>query len=493
MNEWDKRIREHRVWVEMQSLGTVIDTASNVLPSMSPEEFAGLERLKAILAYGGKRLAAADPLVTLPHPLDQIANALAATRNELESFSADKDPAHVITANVAADGALPFFYALPGAYSPEELGALVSVATEYRAMVEQSVSSAKVKLQNSESSAVATLAEISAKAGERFAEFTVSSDSLQARLGDIAVSLQSEQQKLTQIVTDQQGQFSTAQAARSKEFTEGLGMATQQINKLATDYQSQFSTSQDSRSKEFATALSTQQTGYNAVIADYSKKLADQDADFTKQRIEFVQASKEDLGKLVNEYEVKAKDILEEVHERQKHVEKLVGVIGNLGVTSGYLRTANHAKYSMWFWQGMTVTAIITLTVIAYKTLGLLEDKSGHFIWGEFAARALILGSLGVLAAYSGSQADKLFADEKKNRKLALELEAIGPYLAPLPIEEQHKFRLQIGERSFGQDHDTELVTRKSPATLAHLLQSKEVRDFLELAMDLAKKSKGAP
>jgi hypothetical protein len=277
-----------------------------------------------------------------------------------------------------------------------------------------------------------------------------------------------------------------------KEFTETVRVAQLDLTKLVTEYQGQFSSGQDARSKEFALAVATQQTGYNAVITDYSKKLADQDADFTKQRIEFVQASKEDLGKLVDEYEVKAQGILEEVHEKQKHVEKLVGVIGNLGVTSGYLRTANQAKYSMWFWQGMTVSAIITLTVIAYRTLGLLEDKSGHFIWGEFAARALILGSLGVLAAYSGSQADKLFADEKKNRKLALELEAIGPYLAPLPIDEQNKFRLQIGERSFGQDHDRELLTPKSPATLAHLLKSKEVRDFLELAMDLAKKSKGA-
>jgi hypothetical protein len=134
---------------------------------------------------------------------------------------------------------------------------------------------------------------------------------------------------------------------------------------------------------------------------------------------------------------------------------------------------------------------MITLSGLAYKTLGLLEDGQGHFNWGGFAGRVLLLASLGLIAAYSGSQADKLFVDEKRNRKLALELEAIGPYLAPLPIDEQNKFRVQIGDRSFGRDHEKDTGAHKSPATLVHLLKSKEVKEFLELVMELAKKSKG--
>jgi hypothetical protein len=264
------------------------------------------------------------------------------------------------------------------------------------------------------------------------------------------------------------------------------------LTKLVTDYQGQFSSGQDTRSKEFASALATQQSGYNAVISDYSKKLTDQDVEFTKQRIEFIQASKEDLVKLTKEYEEKAKDVLERVQENQKHVEKLVGVIGNLGVTSGYLRTANQARYGMWTWQTLTVVALFTLSGLAYKTLGLLEDGNGHFNWGGFAGRVLLLASLGVIAAYSGSQADKLFVDEKKNRKLALELEAIGPYLAPLPIDEQNKFRIQVGDRSFGQDHDADLrVHRKSPVSVLDLLKSKENKEVVELLIDIVRKASG--
>ena len=139
--------------------------------------------------------------------------------------------------------------------------------------------------------------------------------------------------------------------------------------------------------------------------------------------------------------------------------------------------------------QAATLAALITLIGFAKNTLGALETHGGQFNWGGFAARALLLVSLGVLAAYSGSQADKLFGDERRNRKLALELEAIGPYLAPLPPEEQNKFRLQIGERSFGRDHDLH-EHRKSPASVLDLLKSKESKELLKLIIEAGTKAK---
>ena len=85
MNEWDQRIREHRVWAEMQALGPLIDEASRV-EDLAPETIEGLERLRAILAYCGKRVAAADPLITHPQPLESVAINLTLAQNELRSL-----------------------------------------------------------------------------------------------------------------------------------------------------------------------------------------------------------------------------------------------------------------------------------------------------------------------------------------------------------------------------------------------------------------------
>ena len=81
------------------------------------------------------------------------------------------------------------------------------------------------------------------------------------------------------------------------------------------------------------------------------------------------------------------------------------------------------------------------------------------------------------------TQPNKLTSNKKiesKNRKLALELEALGAFISPLPIEMQHKFRAELGERSFGMpDSDINKFSENDPVSIIDLLKSKE---FEELA-----------
>jgi hypothetical protein len=499
MSEWDERIRAHRVWNDMKVLGPTIDSAL-AGAEISRDSVAGLERIRTVLAYFGKRLAAADPRITNPQPLDLIANNLGLAQSELTAFVSDGSPQHIAIANTAADAILLSAAQIMGADSPEELGELVATSTEYRTTIEHALADARQQIQDFKSlldeslsklnsTSEQTLAQLNAKFEDSAKIFNANAEGMQVSLTALANSIKSEQQKLTQIVSDQQGQFSTAQEARSKEFTEGLRLANENYAKLATEYQSQFSAAQDTRSKEYTAAELARQNKYTELIAESNKKLTEQDAEFTKQRTAFVTASEADLTRLVSEYKENAQTVLKDIEEKQKYVEKLVGVIGNLGVTSGYLRVANQARLAQWLWQGATVASLVTLSILAYKTLGVLEGSHGAFSWEGFAARALVLVSLGVIAAYSGTQADKLFGEERRNRKLALELEAIGPYLAPLPIEEQNKFRLQVGEQSFGRDLEAH-IHRKSPVSAIDILNSKQSKEFLQSLIEIVAKAK---
>jgi hypothetical protein len=488
MNQWDQRIREHRVWTEMRNLGPAIDKAAAV-NDLPPEVLLGLERLRTVLAYCGKRIAAADPLITAPATLDTIAPVLAAVSNELVAFVGDKDPAHIVNANVGVDGALGAISQVPGDYSPEELGALVAASAAYRTIVSEALAEAQGKLGEFRATSAVGFKELEAKLVENSDGLAAKAAEIQGRLDVITANIEAERQRLATIVTEQQGQFSTSQDARSKEFTESVRLANEGFTKLVTDYQSQFSAAQDARSKEHTAAESARQTKYTEAISDFGKRLTEQDAEFTKQRTTFVATAAQELAALTSDYKEKGAKVLEDIEDKRKHVEKLVGVIGNLGVTSGYVRAANQARWGMWGWQGATLASLITLSWLAYRTLGLLEDHGGHFNWGGFAGRALLLVSLGVIAAYSGNQADKLFVDERRNRKLALELEAIGPYLAPLPLEEQNKFRLQIGDRSFGRDADAH-EHRKSPASVLDLFKSKEAKELLAVLLEAASKAR---
>jgi len=119
--------------------------------------------------------------------------------------------------------------------------------------------------------------------------------------------------------------------------------------------------------------------------------------------------------------------------------------------------------------------------IIYVAAKAFLPLVQGGFNWEGFAGRVFVSLTVGVLAAYAAAQADKHIQVERQNRKLALELEAIGPYLAPLPLEKQEEFRLEMGNRSFGRDEIGHRgKAEKSPASVIDILvKSKEFREFV--------------
>jgi hypothetical protein len=69
-----------------------------------------------------------------------------------------------------------------------------------------------------------------------------------------------------------------------------------------------------------------------------------------------------------------------------------------------------------------------------------------------------------------------------------LELAAIDPFIALLPLEDQQKFKLEMARRSFAQEN-LPIKVEKSPATTLDLLRgSKELDKMLEIILEAIKK-----
>lgn len=467
MSVWEQRIRQHPVWATMPSLGQVIDQAI-ATPDIGAEALAGLERVRAALAFIGKRLAAADPTITFPLPLETINANLTAAKRILDEFVLQPAPAGITEINNYIDTALAQATQIPIPLSLDEFGVLLQSVTAFRADFETHLNEARSAQHY---------------AGETTKE-------LGANLATLSSAVQTERDRISKIVTEYQSQFQEGQDARNRDFIDALRQAQTTLTATTTELQGQFSTSQDARNKDFAQTTVEQEKRFTALLDDYRQHLTQQGEAFTSERTALLKTSTDKLDLLKTDFAVAAQNILKEIEDHKAKVEKLVGVIGNLGVTSGYLRAANYARTAMWTWQSVTVLALTALSILAYRTLSVLEGPNGHFNWGGFAGRVLLLTSLGVIAAYAGHQGDKLFTSERRNRRLALELEAIGPFLAPLPQEEQNKFRIQIGDRTFGRDDIAVETGDKSPATVLHVLSSKEGKQVLEIIAGLVKAAK---
>lgn len=282
-------------------------------------------------------------------------------------------------------------------------------------------------------------------------------------LEDVIASVKGKSAELADSIVSLSGKLNEISAEASAEKARTAS--------ALSEFQSQFSKSQDVRQTEFSKAISELQSG------------------FIKDASALAKQSETELDALAADYEAKAADIFHKIKARQLEVEKLVGVIGNLGVTSGHVKAADHAKVTTWIWQGLTIGSFAGLIWMAYRVFA--PSLAATYTWPEVVSRALLTITVGLAAVYCASQADKYRVAEKKNRQLALELEALGPFLAPLDHAEQSKFRLMVGEKSFGHSQVEEKHNDRSPASMLDLLKDgKTSKEFRELLLELVKAGK---
>jgi len=306
MSTWDQRVRGHAIWDAQKNLGKLIDQALE-REVTDIEITAGIERMRAVLALLESRLAATDPVLVDSMTLDTVNTHLVAACGMLEAYSSDGNPAHISSANAKADGVLPFLSSFLAPGSTNDLTAISEAAAHYRQSIESHIASVQKKQD-----ALATAITAS-----------------QSKLATLEAGLTSEVQRLAGVASDQQSLFSTAQDKRNTDFATVL-----------TEQQTKFSTDQDERKTAFANASRINQDKINTLISDFDQKLKDQHNSFNEQFVAEALLHRNEMSALKSTYEQTADEILVQVQKHKTDVEKLVGVIGNLGVTSGYVRVS---------------------------------------------------------------------------------------------------------------------------------------------------------
>lgn len=439
MGYWDSRIKDHAIWEALRTLGQRIDSAK-ARSGNDEESSEALERARSVLSYLGKRLASVDPFLVHPGPLDEMAAPVQEATSQVSAFEGGGDKNFLLVANKHLDIATFALLKVPAPPSVDELTTLSESIASFRDSLTRQVSSF--------SAATSANLELAEK--------------LSQQLVKLEQDVTKERTRLDTVVSDFQAQFSAAQNSRLEAF-----------DKANQEKSAVFDAAEKVRAEQFT-----------ALAERYSHELTVHDAHYTTVSADAQKAYESRIEEMKKEYAASAQAILEDIRKKEVEVNNLLGIIGKKGITFGYKDTADSAHKELLVWQVITVAAlggVIAMAIYSFPTLG----QGQQFTWETLLARFLVIATFGVLAMYAGSQADKSYQVEKRNRRLALELGAIGPYLAPLPEAEQHKFIYEMGDRTFGRGDDNTAVER-SPVTLMDALQVIQ-RDptLLERAKDL--------
>lgn len=499
MSRWVDRILEHGLWTSLGAIEPSIKIALD-RDAITADMVDSLERIQTVVMYGTQRLSATDPVLVPPQALENLLQSANQMKANIDAFTGNGDIGQLNAANSQADSFLVNLNLVYAVDSPKDIAAISEATGAYRKVLKSHLEEA-----------LATQHALLEKAAAN-----------ETRIQAIEVALNNEQQKLSVLISQHQSEFSAAQDKRASEFAVSQADYLAKYTTAATDQQTQFSTDQDARKSAFSTLQLENQEKLTMLMAEYEKTLKTHDDFFIAQEQKTEKTHAENLEALKNNYEEQAAAVLVQINQHKKEVESLVGVIGNLGVTSGYKKVADYAKWMTLVWQVITVLALAGLVAVAaavafpdlfgvsytrlQKPLEVkvgvasqmvprstgekskeapaeakvsAEGSSGTHIEAEFyqglATRIFLSITFGIFAAYASRQASRFFETERRNRKLALELEALGPFIEPLEKQERDKFRIQIGDRSFGvSDHDACKLKDDDPVTVPGWIKSKE-------------------
>lgn len=166
-------------------------------------------------------------------------------------------------------------------------------------------------------------------------------------------------------------------------------------------------------------------------------------------------ADKESNKKVFEEqkkqFEQQSTEIIDNLNSKLAEANKIVNIVGNVGVTGNYQNIANENKRNADFFRW--VALIIMVVMSGFIIWSLIELSHGEFNLYRSLVRILAAAVLTYPAVYAARESSKHRKLETQNRNLELELASIGPFIELLPEDKKQKIKEELVTRYFGNQN----------------------------------------
>lgn len=161
------------------------------------------------------------------------------------------------------------------------------------------------------------------------------------------------------------------------------------------------------------------------------------------------EAYKKEYEKQREALETQTAETIKSLESRLEEAQKIVNIVGNVGVTGNYQKIAEDNKRTADFfrWVALGFMAIMSALLI----WSLIEiSKNGEFNLYKSLVRISMAAVLTYPAVYASRESTKHRKLETQNRSLELELASIGPFIELLPEDKKQKIKEDLASKYFG-------------------------------------------
>jgi len=236
-------------------------------------------------------------------------------------------------------------------------------------------------------------------------------------LQDLATEIQGQKGRMDTLITQQGESFTKSEQDRAAQF-----IAAEQSRNTA------FSTSQADRSTQFTTA---------------SKEM---DASVKK----LIEVNQEKLDQIQTDRENDSSDLIEKLTAQLARAEVIVGTIVKTTMSGNYQIIANREYRNAWVMRYSAIASFLLVGAMIVWAV-IISHLGDDGVKLSTVVIRLSFGFLFVLPGiYCARESSRHWAAEKHNRRIALELASLGPFLAELDIEKRDEIIVEKAREYFG-------------------------------------------
>lgn len=377
------------------------------LPAERPDNFKDLDpdpknayvRLRWVLRDLKSRLDKLDPMLARTNVLSNINQHLSQLQNSWNHYMSN--PAgHWQQLENHTEGLIDFMQNLP--------------PSDGTAAWQESLEELRVDMNTAIEEAQAAIQNLQNTAGGTEKKFQETNELLKGLESEIT----SQKARLDQMLTQHNEAFTKAQQDRATRFT----------------------TTEQERVAKFGTAQEQRKSEFDAMVSE-----------FEKTKAEVIKKHQEELANVAVEGSQQYKELLGQIQSQLDDAEKIVGTIVKTTMSGNYKIIADREYKSAWFMRGVAILAFLGMGGMIIWAVSSMNLGPNGIDWSTFAFR-LSLGTVFLIPGiYCAKEASRHWNAEKHNRRIALELAALGPFLVKLDEDKQKEIIEKKADEYFGQ------------------------------------------
>lgn len=263
---------------------------------------------------------------------------------------------------------------------------------------------------------------------------------LEGQMDSFAASIVQEQQaaeKELQRLLDASAQ----QEQKLADLGAKIETRNQEIDARTSEWQSQFSQAQENRSTDY--------NNWRQEINESSQSKIREIIDRTNEELrENEEKHNERSSEIQHRFEAEIDDYLDRAKADYEAIRTLHGLAAEDSVGGGYVSNARKEGEVAIRWRRISVAFICFAAVWLFYSFW---SRDGQFSWEAALMSIPLTFVLLAGAAYCAQQSTRHRNVEVQNRRFALEMAAIDPYLQSLPEADRVTLKKELTARYFGQ------------------------------------------